>query len=118
MPKILIPASVQGMNPKQDRSWKLVFETRELSGEHVKVLADNLQGEGWLLFSPNDDIELKDIPEEPAEAGTKTPSERLRSVLYVLWEQRGKPGGTFEPWRITQMEKLIEHVKTQLDKES
>lgn len=115
--KLQIPASVVDMKPRQDKSWKLSFETRELNGEQVKILADNLQGEGWLLFSPNDDIEMKDIPEAPAEAGTKTPSERLRSVLYVLWEQRGRPGGNFEPWRITQMEKLIEHVKSQLEKE-
>jgi hypothetical protein len=116
--KLQLPVSVVDIRPLRDKSTKLTFETRELSGEQAKVLWDNLQGEGWIVYSPNDDIEAKDIPEAPAEAGTKTASERLRSVLYVLWEQRGKPGGVFEPWRLTQMEKLIEHVKSQLDKEN
>lgn len=112
---IQVPATVEGMSPKQDRSWKLTFETRELSGSEVKVLADNFQGEGWLVFKPNSNgIELAEIPETPAEAGVKTPSQRLRAVIMVLYNQQGSKGDP-EAFYRTYMEKLIEYTKSKLE---
>lgn len=43
----------------------------------------------------------------------KTPGQRLRAVLYVLYEHQ-KPGGDFETWYGRHMEALINTVKTQL----
>lgn len=117
MPELVqVPASVVGMNPRQDRSWKVVFETRELSGEEVKILADNFQGEGWLVFRPNDTIDIEDVPETPAEAGVKTPSQRLRAVIMVLYRQQGSKGDP-EAFYRTTMEKLIEYMKTKLEED-
>lgn len=112
---VSVPASVVNMNPRQDRSWKLQFETRELSGEEVKILADNYQGEGWLVFKPNGQVSLQDIPEGDADAGLKTPSQRLRGAIMVLYGQTGK--GDPEAFYRTYMEKLIEYVKSKLEPE-
>lgn len=112
---IQVPASVVGMNPRQDRSWNIKFETQELSGEDVKTLANNFQGEGWLVFSPNE-IALKDVPTDTAEAGVKSPSQRLRAVIYILWQQRGGKGD-FESFYRTYLGTLIEYVKSKLQKE-
>lgn len=111
---ITVPAQVVNMNPKADRSWKLVFETRELAGDEVKVLADNFQGEGWLLFKPNGTVALSEVPEGIAEAGVKSPGQRLRSVIYLLWEQQGKKGD-FESFYRTTMEKMIDLIKSKLE---
>lgn len=114
---VSVPASVQNMNPRQDRSWKLVFETRELSGEEVKILADAFQGEGWLLFKPNgDDITMAEVPESNADAGLKSQSQRLRAVIMVLWKQQGSRGDP-NAFYATYMEKLIEYVKSKLEPE-
>lgn len=110
---IQVPAQVVGMNPRQDRSWVVKFETRELSGDEVKILANNFQGEGWLVFSPNDIAQI-DIPETQAEAGVKTPSQRLRAVIMVLWKQQGSKGDPESFYRTT-MEKLVEYMKTKLE---
>lgn len=112
---VQVPAMVVNMNPKADRSWKLVFETRELSGQEVKILADNFQGEGWLVFKPNE-IGTTDIPDEPADSGTKSQSQRLRDVIFVLWKQRGGKGD-FETYYRTYLERLIEYVKSNLQPE-
>lgn len=113
---ITVPASVEDMRPRKDRSWKLTFETaRELSGEEVKLLTDNYQGDGWLLFSPNE-VSLKDIPEGDVEDSVKTPSKRLRAVLHVWWEQKGGDGD-FELFYRTKMEQLINQVKDRLEPE-
>lgn len=111
---VQIPASIVGFTPRQDRSWKITFETRELPGEEVAVLADNYQGEGWLVYSPNREVVRADVPEEPAEPGVKTPSERLRDVIYIYWKQRGGKGD-FESFRRTVTEQFIEYIKSKLN---
>lgn len=111
---ISVPAQVVGMNPRQDRSWLIKFETRELAGEEVKILADNFQGEGWLLFRPNGNITQADVPEGDANAGLKSPSQRLRAVIMVLWKQQGSKGDP-NAFYNTYMEKLIEYVKSKLE---
>jgi hypothetical protein len=113
---IQVPAQVINMNPRADRSWRLQFETRELSGDEVKVLADNFQGEGWLVFKPNGDISQSEIPKETADSGTKSQSQRLRDVIFILWKQKGGKGD-YETFYRVSLEKLIEHVKAQLEQE-
>lgn len=112
---IQVPAQVMGMNPRADRSWKLNFETRELTGEEVKLLADNFQGEGWLVFKPNSKgVELGEIPDTDADAGIESPSARLRKRLWVLWKQRGSKG-SFDNFYLDQMQKFMEYVESKLE---
>lgn len=111
---VSVPATVSGMSPRQDRSWKINFETRELSGEEVKILADNFQGEGWLLFKPNSDgFSIDEVPTAKADAGLKSPSQRLRGAIMVMYSQAGAKGDP-EAYYRTVMEKLIEQVKSKL----
>lgn len=114
--KITIPVILQKMLPRVDKSWVLSFETRELFGKDIENLANRLGTEGWIVHSPNDDITVKDVPEVQADAGLegKTPSQRLRSVLRVYWEQSGK-STSWEQFYLDQMERLIEAVKNKLD---
>lgn len=113
---VQVPAQVVNMNPRADRSWKLVFETRELTGEEVKILADNFQGEGWLVFKPNSDIVPAEIPGEDADSGSKSQSQRLRDVIYILWKQKGGKGDFVTFYRV-YLERLIEFTKTKLEEE-
>lgn len=113
---ISVPAQVMGMSPRADRSWKLTFETRELGGDEVALLANNFQGEGWLLFKPNGQISVEEVPEGNADSGTKSQSQRLRDVIYILYKQQGSKVD-FETYYRTYLERLIEYVKTKLEKE-
>lgn len=110
---VQIPAQIVDFRPRADRSYKISFETRQLSGEELAILADNFQGEGWLVFSPNE-INQADIPDVQAEPGTRTPSSRLRATIMVLWKQQGSKGDPESFYRST-MEKLIEYMKTKLE---
>jgi hypothetical protein len=103
------------MRPRADRSWKLSFETRELTGDEVKLLADNFQGQGWLVFKPNEEsVSLSEIPDVDAEAGIESPSSRLRKRLWVLWKQRGKRE-SFDTFYLDQMQKFMEYVESKLE---
>jgi len=48
------------------------------------------------------------------EDKTKTPSKRLRAVLFLMWKQLGEVGD-FETYYRVQVEKVIEHLKAKLD---
>lgn len=94
---------------------KLEFETREFSGSEAAALMEQRNKEGWLIFSPRDDLTEADIPDEKPDAmvGTKTQAQRLRAVLYRLWEQSGKKG-EFEDYYRSKMENVIEQLKEKL----
>lgn len=113
---VSLPVIFNKMTPRVDKSWKLEFETRELFGKDIEELANRLGTEGYIVHSANDDITAMDIPEIEADAGLegKSPSQRLRNTLYVLWEQRGKPVD-FDVYYITQMNRLIDTLKARLE---
>lgn len=106
------------VNPvfKVDGSVKLVFETRELAGAEIAILSDYRQKEGWLLFSANELNEDTKIPDEKADSmtGQKTQAQRLRGAMYRVWETKGS-NGKFDDYYKTNMEKLIELYKEQID---
>lgn len=101
---------------KADRSVKLEFETRELNGDEIAILADHRQTEGWMVYSSDNDIKEADIPDEKPDAmvGTKTQAQRLRGSMYKAWETNGKKG-EFDNFYRTQMERLIELYKEKIN---
>lgn len=113
---VSVPAEVVDIRPKADRSWKLSFNTRELTGEEVAVLADNFQGEGWLVFKANGGITQEEIPTGKADSGVKSQSQRLRDVIFVDYKQHGERGD-FETYYRNYLEKLIEFAKSRLQEE-
>jgi hypothetical protein len=109
---IKIAGYFTGFSSKTDHTIALRFNTQEVSGEEYVDLQSNLGGFGTIAFFPNG--ESVEVPEEePVEEG-KTHSERLRAVIWRLWEKKGKEGD-FEAFRRMHMEKLIELYKAKLD---
>lgn len=114
-PKLIqVAASVIGMNPRADRSWRISFETAELNGDEVSILADNFQGEGWLVYKPNSEVQVADIPEGYADPGVKSPAQRLRAKIFILWKQKGSKGD-YESYYRTSIERLITIIDEQLE---
>jgi hypothetical protein len=80
----------------------------------VKILLSKYyQKFGWLLFRENE-LTAEDIPNEDADFEGKTPSKRLRAVLFVYWKQKGEQGD-FEDFYRAKMNELTEYIKTKLD---
>ena len=118
MEKIIpIPAYVNGIRTLADGSWRLTLDTQELSEEGIKELTKKLRKHGFLIFlenAENVDLDGLDIPEAAPEFhGDKTPGQRLRAVLYVLWENIGSQG-TFQDFYVGRMEEFINQVKKKL----
>lgn len=115
MSKIILPAVLNPISRRKDKSVKLSLDTRELGPEEIMTLMALEGSEGWVCISPNE-AELE-VPNEKAEVNTKSSSERLRNVLFILWKQETEAGrviGTFETFRGDQMEKIIQGIKDRL----
>lgn len=114
--QIHLPAQINPPRLRKDGSASLSFDTRELTSEEIFTIMSLRHTEGWLVFSPNPDDH--EIPEERAEVDEKSPSDRLRSVLFVWYKQETEAGrftGLFETFRKEKMERIIEGVKSKLD---
>lgn len=113
--KFQAPAVLMSISYTKDGGLRLGFSTNELSDDD-KVLVTRYHGQfGWVMFQPNE-FQPDDIPKEAAEEGSKTPSRRLRSVLFRLWKMEGGEGD-FDVWYRKQMEVFIGVVKKKLDDE-
>lgn len=116
--KLLLPAQINPPRIRKDGSCSLSFDSRELTAEEYMMILGNRNSEGWLLFAPNlNEVSENDIPVEKAEIDEKTPSQRLKSVLYVWFQQQINEGiyiGSFETFRREKMETIIESIKKKL----
>lgn len=87
------------------------FSTNELSVEEKVELTKYYQKFGWLLFAENEDIEIPKGRAPQSELG-KTPSQRLRSVIYIKYQQADIGDITFDEYYRRELERLITYEKT------
>lgn len=107
LPVIVLPPGL-----KVDGSATVKMATRELTNEQVGQLRDMRNMEAWCLISPNP-IQNEEVPTEPSEVEQKTPSQRLRAVLFLVSKQLLVTD--FNVWYRAEMEKIIDHYKAKLD---
>lgn len=114
-PKVFqIPAILEGVSPLKDGGLSLRFHTNEVKESSDKTEVINFFNTfGWLQFS---DQSINHIPRDAAyrEAGAKSPSQRLRNSLFVLWKNRYSDM-PFDPWYEAQMDKIIARVQGSID---
>lgn len=114
MNKVALYGVLQEVKTMADRTYKVVFRTNELPSTDAGILMGLVHDEGYCLFSSSP-LKEEDVPEgKPEFRDGKSPSQRLRNVIYVYWEQQGKPED-FEEFRKKKMEMLIDFVKSKLD---
>ena len=117
MAKVLLPVQLNPISRRKDKSVKLSYETRELNAEETMLLMSMEGEEGWLMFSTNNNIKEEEIPQEDADLGGKTQSQRMKAVLYKLYIQDTESKifvGSFESYYKDRMEKLLEMLKAKI----
>jgi hypothetical protein len=110
-----LPAAVTKVTTLRDRTVRLQVDCQEIPPEQMAEVFSLLDTLGWFFFHPKPiaEIDTKGLPEVKPRDG-RTPSQRLRACLYVLWEQR-HPDAPFEAFYEAQMERIIAHLKEQMD---
>lgn len=116
---IIIPAILESFRSLKDRSYKVTYETSELSPEQIVGINQSLGQAGYLAFKDSpfkqQEKELLSTLEADFEDKRKTPGQRLRGVLYRLWQQDSEGYEDFTRYYEFRMEKIISHFKNKLD---
>jgi hypothetical protein len=116
---IIFPAQLESYRSLKDKTIKVVFETNELTPEQMLGVAGSLQQFGYLAFKnepfKNNEKEVIENLKADYEDTGKTPSQRMRGVLFVNYEQKNEGYKTFTDYYNAKMETLINHFKNKLD---
>lgn len=107
-----VPAILSGISFTRDNGMSIRFSTNELTAKEKLVVSEYHNKFGYLLFKENS-YQDEDIPQSDADTRGKTPSQRLRSVLYVYWTNTGS-NGDFDVFYRNKMENLINMVKEKI----
>ena len=113
-----VPAILDSFRSMSDRGLKITFVTGELSPQQMADVQWSFQKAGFLAFSPDPFAtaeleELDKLKVEFTDTG-KPPSQRLRAVLYKLYEVDKEGYKAFNDYYIAKMEQLIDHYKNKL----
>ena len=112
--KLLTPAHFDAAAPKKDGTFRFAFVTQEIKApEHILTIHRMYNQMGVLCFAMNE-ADAVEIPETQPDDTRKTPSKRLRDVLFVLYKQ-GEQLDSFDLYYRQKMEKFIEHIKGKLN---
>lgn len=107
------PAILTSCAFSKDGGLRLGFATNELSNADKVIVAEYHGKFGTVAFREGD-IEAEDLPDAKPSDERKTPSQRLRDVLFVLWKQEGSKGD-FDAFYRKHLDRAIERVKNLLD---
>jgi hypothetical protein len=111
-----VPGEISKVETMRNGALKLRIDTQENVSPEVRakimMMVDKL---GYFTFAarliqPED---IADLPELKREEDGKSPAQRLRATLFVLFNQE-KPEGGFELFYQQHMQKLIDFVKNKL----
>jgi|SRR6186713_2543466 len=115
---IILPAQLDGLRTLADKTLKITFETQELNPQDLLGLMENMHQFGYLAFKKEpfkeDEKEMLQELKSDFEFKGKTSSQRLRSVLYVMFQNNNEGFDSsvkhYEHW----MERIITQMKTKL----
>jgi hypothetical protein len=89
---LTLPAIFEGSRDLKDRSKKLSFVTNEINPQQAASLQVLVQQFCYLAVKnepfKNEEIEILSTIKTDFDDHSKTPSERMRNTLYVLWTQK------------------------------
>ena len=116
-----LPVTMTKYESKRNRSMRIILDSQEnLADNQLSRIAQYHEKFLWLVLLHEDAKydeymeDIKNLPELKREKFEKSPSQRLRDVLYIYYMQNHKDSTGFDSWRITQMENIINTFKERL----
>lgn len=116
---IILPAQIEGLASRKDKTIRVTFGTQELSPNDAAQVFQLNQRFCYIAIKeePFQQDELDNIDSIKTDLETnKTPSQRLRGILYVSYQQDSEGFKDFMTYYVSKMDKLCEHFKSKLDK--
>ena len=115
---MLLAAIIEGITTRKDKTIRLTIGTQELSPAQAAEVFGMNQQYCYLALKvePFTKSELDTIDSLKTDLETaKTPSQRLRGILFRTFEQDAEGYRDFTTYYTAKMEKICEHFKTKLD---
>lgn len=114
----LLSCQISGIRTLKDGSVNIQLETQELSAGHAGELFSLRNKIAAVYISPKDTIdqrELDQVDKIDPEFSAKSQSQRIRQVLYKLFEQDKEGHKNFDSYYKSKTEKFIEHLKSKIN---
>jgi hypothetical protein len=115
---ILLPGQIESIASRKDKTVKLTIGTQELSPQQAAEIFSLNQSFCYFAVKPenftkDESDAIENLKTELYTA--KTPSQRLRSVLYLNYLQDPKGYQDFGNFYLAEIEKIIDHFKRKLE---
>lgn len=116
----VVTGTLEGIRSLQDRSVKLTFTTQELAPSDIGDLFSFQNKFCKLLVTDSNVIQqemLKAVEDSEVESWdkSKTPSQRMRGVMFVLFSQNPEGQPDFDSYYKFKMNAIIDHLKTKIE---
>jgi hypothetical protein len=117
---ILLPSQIEGISTRADRTLKIVLSTQELPPNEAGRLFGLNQRMAYVgikeeAFQESEEQMLEGLSVEAGEHKNRTPSQRLRAILYVCWKEDNDGHPSFDTYYAQKIEQIIQHFKNKLD---
>ena len=124
---VIFDGGVETIATRADGSIKVVVGSQELNSDTMTRLFDLRRKVGYVLISTKEisqeQIDAVETSTSNMEFSEKTPSQRLRGVLYVMWEKTQPKENDqgiekfvdFDLFYKRKLNEIINHYKKQLD---
>jgi hypothetical protein len=113
---IILPVVIENIATRRDRSVKIVLGTQELSSGKAGEIFTLLNNLAVVYISPKevDQKEIDQVDKLDPDMGSKTQSQRIRNVLYKLFEQDHEGHKDYDSYYRAKTELYIEHLKAKI----
>jgi hypothetical protein len=115
--KIVFDATLEGLSTRMDNTIKVTIGTQEMNSQQAASLFE-LRGKFCKVLLSSTAIESKEVEQVDSlpikdESNNKSNSQRLRSVLFINWQQ-SKQTTNFDDYYNSEMNRIIDHYKSKL----
>lgn len=114
---LLLAAQVEGVSTRKDGTVKVVLGTQEMTPAKAGELLAFANKLVCVYVSPKETIsqaELNQVDALDPEFKGKSQSQRLRGVLFVLWEKTNDGFTDFDAFYRYHTEQMIDSVKAKI----
>ena len=110
---IILPAQIEGLTSRKDKTIKVTFGTQELSPNDAAQVFQLNQKFCYIAIKEetfqSDELDNIDSIKTDLESN-KTPSQRLRGILYINYQQNNEGYKDFMTYYISKMDNIRLHM--------
>lgn len=116
MSSVIVTGTLEKITSLKDKTIRTIIDLNELGPDQMQRLFSFIDVFVKVLITDEnisqDEIEI--IEGQSLDNEAKSPSQRLRNVLYRYWEQRAEGYDDFNLYYHFKMNQIIEHYKSKL----